>query len=269
MAPRPVAPDAPNAINPGQARARREARRSGRLDVPADRFDPAAWDRYWTTHLEVGPTESAFSDMMASDPKLLETLTRRATTTILCVGGGLSVEPIVLALHGFDVTMLDISQVPRNVFLWITASAEHPLCSIPGVMLAERGVVVFTGVGPIDPDACPPMHRSDRYLPKRGGTLRYVVGDVRNRELCVGPYDAVIERRTIQLFDASRRVEALECVESRLSERGLFVSHEHRGSWKPGQALTHYASKWTRSHGFVTDQEDPSRRTAFLRLTTG
>jgi hypothetical protein len=91
-----------------------EAMKAGRLTPPRDVHDATAWDAYWTNHLQVGLMEQALSDMMSSDERLIGLLTRRGATTILCAGNGLSTEPLSLAVHGFQVTALDLSIAGRG-----------------------------------------------------------------------------------------------------------------------------------------------------------
>ena len=92
-----------------------QAMESGALAVPGDVHDREAWDRYWRTQLAVGTIEQGFNDMMASDPRLVPLLIERGVTSILCAGNGLSSEACALALHGFDVTALDIASIPAAV----------------------------------------------------------------------------------------------------------------------------------------------------------
>jgi hypothetical protein len=82
---------------------------------------------------------------------------------------------------------------------------------------------------------------SRRVPPRAGGTLRVNSGDLMSADICAGPYDAVIERRSVQLFAEEERPIALERLVSRLSEPGMLVSHKHDGQWKPGSDRRHYA----------------------------
>ncbi|HMA17170.1 MAG TPA: hypothetical protein VKS03_01925, partial [Thermoanaerobaculia bacterium] len=73
----------------------------------------------------------------------------------------------------------------------------------------------------------------------------------------------------------AERLEALNRLVLRLSDRGVFVSQEHRGSWKPGDDRTHYANAWLASRGFVMHPETAAReagvaaRLARLTFSTG
>ena len=221
------------------------AMESGRLNVPRDVHDGEAWDGYWRAHIEVGPMEQGFSDMMSNDPRLIPFLDQRDVRTILCVGNGLSSEALALAIHGFNVTVLDISAIPR----WR-----------------------FDPDARIDPESYPPMHRTEARPPRGGGSLTSVTGDLMDADLCPGPFDVVIERRTVQLFPPAEQSAALDRLAARLAPGGLFVSHQHHGGWRPDQPRQHYASTWATEHGFTLDGAsgaDGGGRVARLVYTTG
>lgn len=236
------------------------ASEAGLLEPPADVHSAVVWDEYWRNHLKVGALEQGFADRMASDPTLPGLLAERGARTILCAGNGLSFEAISLALLGFDVTALDISVVPAEAFESMVREAEHPIHRIPGFELRDDGSLVFGTAGPIDPALCPPMHQSDTFPPRGGGSLSFVTGDLMNPEICPGPFDVVVERRTVQLFPESERISALERLVARLSSRCVLVSQQHEGGWRPGDDRTHYAESWLSSRGFQIESGVPSRK---------
>jgi hypothetical protein len=248
------------------------AMESGKFAIPQDTHDSEAWDRYWSAQIEFGLMEQGFGDMMASNPEFIPALSQRGVRSILCVGNGLSSESYALALHGFDVTVLDVSSIPRAAFSAIVANADHSLHRVPGFIARGDAAVAFDGTAPIGRELCPPMHQTDRHPPRQGGSLTYLTGDVTNLAHCPGPFDVVIERRTVQLFKAEERSIALERLALRLGPRGLLVSQEHRGAWRPGDARAHFASEWTREHGFANHlawNDDSADRGAHLLFTTG
>jgi hypothetical protein len=228
---------------------------AGLLDPRRDVHDRGAWDDYWRNHLRVGTIEQGFADQMSSDDTLPGMLARRGSRTILCAGNGMSTEATSLALHGFDVTALDISAVPAEAFVASLRDAEHPLHRIPGFRTRHDGSVSFDGDGPIDPRLCPRIHQSNEYGPRGGGSLSLITGDLIDPATSPGPFDVVIERRTVQLFPAAERPEALERLVARLAIPGVFVSHEHQGAWRPGDTRTHYAEGWLASRGFMVQSD--------------
>src|SRR5262245_39951901 len=133
-----------------QAEAWLAALEAGRLNPPQDVHDRGAWDQYWKNHLQVGPLDQGFSDQMSSEPTLPGLLARRGSRPIVCAGNGLSLEAISLALHGFKVTVLDISEVPGAVFGAMLEDPAHPLHEIPGFAICD-GRVTFGDAGAIDP----------------------------------------------------------------------------------------------------------------------
>ncbi len=181
---------------------------------------------------------------MSSDSALPALLARRGARTVLCAGNGLSMEAIALSRLGFEVTALDVSTVPARAFEALLQAPTPPATS---------------------------MHGSAVHAPRDGGSLVFVTGDLLKPETCPGPFDVVIERRTVQLMARGTRPVALERLTARLGERGIFVSHQHDGGWRPGTPLTHYAEAWLTSRGFILwpdasrDPEPSAARLAYLR----
>ena len=246
------------------------ASEEGKLRPPRDVHDAAGWNDYWKNHLVVGTIEQSFSDRMSSDTMLPIRLAARGVRSILCAGNGLSTEAVSLALLGFHVTALDISDVPARAFgATVEDVNEHPLKRIPGFALRD-GIVTFRGTRPIDPELCPEIHRSPDYPPRSGGSLRFVTGDLVDPTVCPGPFDAVIERRTLQLFPEPERLVALERLVARLATRGVLVSHRHGA---PSQ--TPAIREWLTSRGFVlhthvtVEESSTVPRLARLVFTSG
>ena len=79
-----------------------------------------------------------------------------------------------------------------------------------------------------------------------------VTGDLLDASLARGPFDVIVERRTLQLFEDAERDQALAAITNRLAPRGLFVTHAHLGSWRPGTPRTHPAEEWLRNTGWPT-----------------
>lgn len=250
------------------------AKEEGRLTPPRDMHDGPAWDNYWRAQVDVGSIDQAFADRMSSDPALPVLLGERGARSVLCAGNGLSVEPIALALMGFQVTALDISDVPAQMFgARDTESADHPLAGIPGFTFRD-GIVTIEGEGEIDPAHVPGLHRTGDYPPRRGGSLRFTTGDLTDPEICPGPYDVVIQRRTLQLFPEDERFTALEHLVGRLGDPGTLVTHRHAASLKAVSSSEPMAD-WLTSLGLVlhgpsnAEQRRSARRLAYVRLTSG
>lgn len=235
-------------ISREQASAWLDACEKGLLSPPRETSDPDAWDEYWKNHLKVGPMEQGFSDAMSSDSALPALLARRGARTVLCAGNGLSMEAIALSRLGFEVTALDVSNVPARVLESVLSAETAPVTS---------------------------MHGAGDQPPMDGGSVTFVTGDLLEPEVCPGPFDVVIERRTVQLLARETRPLALERLAARLGTRGIVVSQQHDGGWRPGQPRVHYAEAWLTSHGFAVwtdasgDREASAPRLAYLRLTTG
>jgi chemotaxis methyl-accepting protein methylase len=179
--------------------------------------------------------------MFCNDNFLLEVTQARSLSTVLCVGSGLSTEPHALAVAGLDVTALDLS---------------------PFAMEWARQVQ---------------FKSSDRFFDRRwlrdGGKVRFVVGDLMDPSVCPGPYDLIIERKTLQLFPDEQRQSALAFVLNRLSDRGVLLTHCHDGCWKPPGPPRHHVRPLLTAAGMriVQGQTIPAEagRFAIVFTSTG
>jgi hypothetical protein len=253
---------------------RADARRSGALDIPRDRHDSGDWDRYWRNQLKAGVFEQGFSDMMSSDPTLPAFFRSRGVRTVLCAGNGMSSEAVALALHGFAVTALDVSQLPAEVYRFSFAQPDNPFCQLPNFRVHEDGTVSFGTWESIDRKLCPRIHFSDEDVPRPGGSVLFVTGNLFDGQQCPGLYDAVIERRVLQLFPEADQARGLERLVARLVDGGVFVSQQHYGGWRPGEPRQHFAEGWLTAHGFQIESVRRSTaesvpRIARLIFTTG
>lgn len=209
---------------------------------PEDVHDRAAWDRYWQNQVSHGLTPPLF-DMHCQDAPLIECLRKRRGRTVLCAGNGISQEPRALAAAGFDVTAIDLSAMATNLAqTWELDSEEL-----------------------------------DQFCTKEqlesGGSTNFVVGDFLDGSLCPGPFDAIIERRTLQLFPEQQRGAALDCLISRIQPNGLFLSHCHDGRWKPPAEPIHRVEGLFRDRGWrifrwAVSPDHPGR-VAWLVMSTG
>ena len=175
---------------------------------PRELRDAEPWDRYWMAQLEhgLGPP---LHDMFCNDDALIDAMEGRRLKTVLCVGSGISQEPHALAAAGFDVTALDISPFATRFAREATLAVD------------EAGRF-------FDP------HRR-----RPGGSAQFIAGNLLDPNACRGPFDVVIERRTLQLFPESERVAALAAVTSRLSKDGILFTHCHDGGWRPPDPPQH------------------------------
>lgn len=222
-----------------------DAFEAGRLHPPRNVHDAKAWDDYWRNHLMTGLMEQAFSDAMSSAHELPALLRARGARTVLCAGNGLSTEALSLATQGFAVTALDISSVPAELM------NQRPIDALP---LAN-------------------MHGDGPAVLHPGGCFNCVTGDLMDPSVCPGPFDVVIERRTVQLMPEHERRAAFDRLVSRLATDGVFVSQQHVGGWRPGEPRDHYAAGWLNVHGFSPyrrhDSAPRESRLAWLIFSTG
>ena len=213
-----------------------------RVYPPRDVHDSVAWDRYWQYEDDEGLTPALY-DMFCRDGPLIQCLNGRGAKTVLCAGNGMSHEPRALAAAGFEVTAMDLSPV--------------------ALQLADKWEL-----SPEDLDFFYP-----RAFRANGGTTKFVVGDILDRLVCPGPFDAIIERCMLQLFPEAERGGALDALASRLQPDGLFLSHCHDGRCRPPRKPIHYVERFFRERGWVISQSrhsgDPQGRIAWLFTSTG
>ena len=206
---------------------------------PKTLVDPADWDNYWRE--QIAHNVAGMTDMFCRDGALIDVMRANNFESVLCVGPGLSSEPLALAAAGFKVTALDLS----------------PL------VIEKLSSVKF------------PDEAFDQILEGRerrlAGSLRCVAGDLCDRSLCPGPFDVVIERLTLQLYPDDQRDGAMQAVADRLAGRGIFFSQFHDGGWHPPAPRVHRNESWFMAHGWQHwfGAGSLSGRIAWLYTTTG
>ena len=201
--------------------------------------DPAAWDEYWQNQLSHGV--AGFVDLFVEDGELVDAMRGNGLKSVLCVGNGLSQESRALAWAGFDVTSLDLSPFAMKV----ASEAEPPEDYLKSLVKGRSGGL--------------------------NGRLDFVVGNLADPACCPGPYDVVIDRKTLQLWPDADRPMAIQAVANRLASRGIFFSQCHNGFWKPGEPLLHAVEPWfvTQGWDFWRTGAPLTGRVAWLYSTTG
>jgi hypothetical protein len=166
---------------------------------PRDVHDHAAWDRYWQHRKGDRFDYCPAIDLRprSEEELLIQCLIKRGAKTVLCAGNGVSQEPRALAAAGFDVTAMDLSPLAVHLAETCQFSSEE-----------------------LDSFCAKEQRTPD-------GTVRFVIGDVLDRSVCPAPFDAIIERRMLQLFPEREQGVALDALASRLTADGLLLSHRH------------------------------------------
>lgn|SRR5262245_14783745 len=158
-----------------------------------------AWDKWWQTSISEG--DAAFfpvhpAPLGNGDGLLVGVMAEYGLRTVLCAGNGVSQEPRALANAGCTVTALDISAVA-------TRCAETP----PEELKRKYASAFW-----------------DQPVLRPGGSVEFVVGDLLDAAVCPGPFDVVIERRTVQVLEEQERAKALSALGKRLSKVGILLS---------------------------------------------
>ncbi|MGE3164369.1 MAG: hypothetical protein AB7O52_05665 [Planctomycetota bacterium] len=171
------------------------------LIPPSTVSDPEAWDKYWQDQFEHDVI--GFVDIFCNTGVLVDAMRANGLRTVLCVGSGVSMEPRALESAGFEVTALDLSPLAMEVLRINTPQPEYLADFLSGRPLAE------------------------------GGSLTIVAGDLLDETTCPGPYDVIIERRTLQLFVGSDLPRAIDAVAKRMGDPSVLMSQSHDGAWRP------------------------------------
>jgi len=209
------------------------------MDPPPTMEHAGRWDMYWWDQLTHGTAR--FVHMFCNDGSLVDAMRANGLRTVLCVGNGISQEPRALAWAGFDVTALDLSPYATE-----TARRAAP----PDEFLA--GLVGGRSRG-------------------LNGHVKFVTGNLCNVSCCPGPYDVIIERKTLQLYPEGERPTAMKAVANRLASRGIFFSQCHDGGWRPPAPRTHATQSWFLAEGWRIREDNTPLvgRVAWLFTTTG
>jgi SAM-dependent methyltransferase len=204
---------------------------------PRTMVEPAAWDKYWQDQLSHGA--AGFVHMFVSDGPLVDVMRANGLRTVLCVGNGISQEPKALAWAGFDVTALDISPYAMEV----ARDAEPP----------QEVLVRLIG----------------GRLAAADGQVRFVSGDLLDPSVCPGPYDLVIDRKTLQLYSVDHLPAAIRAVADRVACPGILFSQSHRNG--PSDKWTFPVADWLRAEGWPLNHEvtTVTQRTGWLMSTSG
>ncbi len=212
---------------------------------PKPASDSVDWEQWWqdkvardeVEHFRARPIEAPLVRYkgrhydVANHPRLLqEIMLQNGLKTVLCVGNGVSREPLRLADAGFEVTALDLSPT--------------------AIRLASSLDLQDRNKGIISPETGPDMR----------GQIHYVVGDLFDATLCPGPFDVVIERRTVQRIPAQKRPAALSAIANRLSEVGIFLSHCNDDEYSPikSRKFFHASESWLRDQRWQIWDDAPS-----------
>ncbi|MEZ5286753.1 MAG: class I SAM-dependent methyltransferase [Vicinamibacterales bacterium] len=209
------------------------------LQPPDTVEDAGRWDRYWQEH--VGHGLAGLVHLFVDDGDLVDVMRATGLRRVLCVGNGVSQEPRALAWAGFDVTALDLSPLATAT----AAQATPPDAFLQGLVGGRSG--------------------------SPGGAVNFVTGSLMDPACCPGPFDLVIERRTLQLWPDAGRAAAMRAVADRLAPTGIFFSHSHDGGWTPPAPRRHVTEPWFREQGWPITREPAhvTGRIAWLFTTTG
>jgi hypothetical protein len=220
--------------------------------------DAQFWDVWWNDRISQGRARSFlypmveaplvkydgnYHDVVNHDDLLIAIMAKYGLRSVLCAGSGLSQEPRALAEAGFDVSALDLSS-------------------------RALGVARAFEFGPND------MHWfCDPGAQRTGGHLDFVVGSLLDKAVCPGPFDVIIERRTVQTFAEQHGSTALQALTGRLGNPGIFLSHCNDSCYYTSKRALHASESWFREHHWTIWNGAPSStlsgKVAWLVRSTG
>ncbi len=175
---------------------------------PADCDDVRGWDDYWSLNFRNALKLREFGYDTSS--LLIRKLRQRGCRTVLCVGNGIHLEPRAFACAGLTVTALDLSPRATEFAAAFDFTVAQLLRFDYFVQLDADDVLLSQLLR-----AAPPV--------------TYSAGSLFDAALCPGPYDAIVTRRTLQLFDGQQTLAAAARLLARLAPNGLLVNHSHNG----------------------------------------
>ncbi len=207
--------------------------------------DAGQWDTWWQDSISQGYVRmdlfpiieapmvkylGTYCDVANSDHLLIAIMAEYGLKSVLCAGNGLSQEGRALSLAGFDVTALDISAVA-------TSMARN-------YAFRPDDMRVFGCGGP----------------KPTSGRLDFVVGNLLDTTVCPGPFDVIIERRTVQRFSGQARIAALLALTGRLAKLGIFFSLSNDGGYFPSNRKRpfHAAELWFQEQAWTIWDGVPS-----------
>lgn len=163
------------------------------------------WDRYWQGKSLRGGLP--WQSWKAQFAPWMRVFRKRGLSSILFLGNGMSPEPQLFAYAGFQSTSLELSRVANEQ----AAAWTFPRHSEDNCPLCQSQEVCWFST-----------------VEQPSGKSTFVTGDFLNPHLCPGPFDAVVIRRTLHLFDSQKMHEVLRRVRERLRPGGVFVAEIHK-----------------------------------------
>ena len=87
-----------------------------------------------------------------------------------------------------------------------------------------------------------------------------MVGDLLDATVAPGPFDVIIERRTVQTFQSDHRPAALSALAARLRETGNFLSHCNDANFfsPHPNGVAHASEFWFQERGWALWKGAPS-----------
>jgi SAM-dependent methyltransferase len=153
---------------------------------------------------------------------------------------------------GFGPAECHMFAEPAEIAAVLAANGLRRILCVGSGPSHEPWVVARAGYDVTVLDLSPfAIQKAQESVPEPSENLRFVVGDLMNPGLCPGPFDLVLERRTLQLFAGFNQLDAaMTAVANRLDDRGILFSHCHDGGWRPPAEPRHVTGAWLMDRGW-------------------
>jgi 2-polyprenyl-3-methyl-5-hydroxy-6-metoxy-1,4-benzoquinol methylase len=211
---------------------------------PTDPANIAGWDRYWQYQINTREKPLGLTHYFEVTKPLMPMIQGLGYATVLSVGCGISLEVRGFAAGGLHAVGLDFSRVAIEYAAKCTLFETY----------------------------------QDQYLEPHEhqphGHVEFLVGNFLDPTICLGPFDVIVSRGTIQYFHRLNMLDtALQSLVSRLSATGMLVIGTH-GDIPAMEPIT----KWLTTHQFTVyfreNQQSfmcprPNTRAAWHAMSTG
>jgi 2-polyprenyl-3-methyl-5-hydroxy-6-metoxy-1,4-benzoquinol methylase len=163
---------------------------------PTTIHDRAGWEAFWRYRIAHRYIWGLLPHPELA-PVLVDLLYERGMRTVLCVGNGICQEPRLLAMAGFRVIAVDLSETATQF-------------AVAFDMGDDDSVLLGKGL-----------------RPHPGGSVQFLTGDLFALQILPYTFDAIITRRTLQHVSDTELDLAVTQLLARLTPTGILINHAH------------------------------------------
>ncbi len=170
---------------------------------PLDVESHHEWDLYWRGRPLPSPSWEVWRERFAP---WIELFRERGLNSLLFVGNGLSPEPQLFSYAGFQSVSLELSGVAnQSAAQWSFPNHGEEVCPSCETQSSCWLASIESG----------------------SKKAKFVTGSMFDAHACSGPFDVLVIRRTLHLFQGRRLHEALRRLRERLRPGGVLIVEIH------------------------------------------